>query len=40
LTKKKKIVKKGIRAEFVGQAQEDEKAISAVIKGEVHAVNI
>ena len=40
MDQKDKFVKKGVRAEFVGQAQEDERAIAAVVKGEVQLVYI
>ena len=39
IDQKRKICE-GIRAEFVGQAQEDEKAVSAVVNGEVQLVYI
>lgn len=40
IDQKEKFTNKGIRAEFVGQAQEDEAAIAAVIKGDVQLVYI
>ena len=38
MDQKDKFVKKGIRAEFVGQAQEDTAAISAIVKGDIQLV--
>ena len=40
IDQKDKFIKKGIRAEFVGQAQDDEAAIAPVIKGDIQLVYI
>ena len=40
IDQKDKFIKKGIRAEFFGQAQDDEAAIAAVIKGDIQLVYI
>ena len=40
IDQKDKFVKKGIRAEFVGQAQGEEAAIAAVLKGDIQLVYI
>lgn len=40
IDQKDKFVKKGIQAEFVGQAQEDEEAVAAVIRGDIQLVYI
>ena len=40
IDQKDKFIKRGIRAEFVGQAQDDEAAIAAVIKGDIQLVYI
>ena len=35
-----KFIKRGIRAEFVGEAQEDTSAMSAVVNGDIQLVYI
>ena len=40
LDQKNKFLQKGINVEFVGEAQEDEKAIEAVLNGKVQLVYI
>ena len=40
MDQKQKFVKKGIQAEFVGQAQENTTVTSAVVKGEIQLVYI
>ena len=40
IDQKDKFIKKGIRAEFVGQVQDDEAAIAAVTKGDIQLVYI
>ena len=40
MDQKDKFIKKGVWAEFVAQAQEDEEAVTAVIKGDIQIVYI
>ena len=40
IDQKDKFIKKGIRAKFVGQAQEDKEAVAAVIRGDNQLVYI
>ena len=40
MNQKEKFVKRGIQAEFCGEAQDNKEAIGAVIKGEIQLVYI